>query len=129
MKLNAIGIGGEYKRSLAGLLVLGSLLSFALGQRVGHGHAATLNVAQTHIAPIVSIHTNGAIGTVIVTQSGNHATQTGNSLLSQSTNTGHKHGHGHGKADGLVMLVTLDHHQGDGEHSRHKDGGDGSQGD
>ncbi len=119
-------ISTKYKRSAVGLLMVGSMLSFALGQQVGHGHTATLNVARTHSAPIVIARTFGDIGTV-VPQTTKHPTAP--AVLSagtaqQSTQTGQKHGHGHGKGDSLVTLVTTLHSTGDGKHSPHN--GDGS---
>ncbi|MGZ3667231.1 MAG: hypothetical protein ACXVDA_22415, partial [Ktedonobacterales bacterium] len=109
-------ISTQYRRSAIGLIALGSLLSFALGQHVGHGHTESLSVAHTHSVPIVTMRASGAIGTAVVTQPNRPLLQsatTGTSTASQGTHTQQKHGHGHGKGDSLVTLVTTDHSHGD----------------
>ena len=125
MIFNSISI--QYRRSAIGLIALGSLLSFALGQHVGHGHTETLSVARTHSVPIVSMRASGAIGTAVVTQTNRpllQSTTTGTSTASQGTHTQQKHGHGHGKGDSLVTLVTTDHSHGD-HHGSHDGGSEG----
>ncbi len=119
-------ISTKYKRSAVGLLMVGSMLSFALGQQVGHGHTATLNVARTHSAPFVSARTFGDIGTV-VPQTTKPTVVYSTRTTQQSTQTGQRHRHEHGKGDGLVTLVTTFHSAGDGHHSPHN-GGDGQNG-
>lgn len=94
----------KYRRSAVGLLVLGSLLSFALGQRVGHGHTATLNVARTYSIPAISANARaiGDIGTVVPQQMVKRtttvslATSTGG-VTYQSGQTAPRHSHGHGR--------------------------------
>ncbi|MGZ3667867.1 MAG: hypothetical protein ACXVDA_25660 [Ktedonobacterales bacterium] len=120
-------ISTQYRRSAIGLIALGSLLSFALGQHVGHQPSETLNVARTQSVPIVSMRASGAIGTAVVPQTNRsllQSTTTKTSIASQSTHTQQKHGHGHGKGDSLVTLVTTDHSHGD-HHGSDKHGGEG----
>lgn len=123
MTLNTLST--KHKRSAVGLLLVGSMLSFALGQNVGHGRIATLNVARTHSASTFSVRTSGDIGTVVPQMSKPSSPvilSTG--AAHQSTQAAQKHGHGHGKGDSLVTLVTTSHSQGNGDHSSHK--GDGN---
>ncbi|HEX8035805.1 MAG TPA: hypothetical protein VF510_18260 [Ktedonobacterales bacterium] len=116
-------ISTQYRRSAIGLIALGSLLSFALGQHVGHGRTETLNIARTHSVPIVSMRASGAIGTAVVTQPNRPVLQS-TSVVFQSTHAQQKHGHGHGKGDSLVTLVTTEHSHGD-HHGSHDGGGKG----
>lgn len=124
-------ISTKYKRSAVGLLMVGSMLSFALGQQAGHGHGhtATLNVARTHSAPIVSARASGDIGTVVpqIIRQPTSPVVLSAGTAQQSTQTGQKHGHGHGKGDSLVTLVTTSHSKGDGTHSPHNSGDGNSQ--
>jgi hypothetical protein len=120
-------ISTQYRRSAIGLIALGSLLSFALGQHVGHGRTETLNIARTHSVPIASMRASGAIGTAVVAQPNRpllQSTSTGTSTASQNTHAQQKHGHGHGKGDSLVTLVTTEHSHGD-HHGSHDGGGKG----
>lgn len=123
MILNVIST--RYRRTAIGMVVLGALLSFALGQQVGHGRTATFNVARTHNIPAVSAHTSGAIGTLVPqTIKTSPTDMLSTSAAYQGGHTEQKHGHGHGKGDSLVTLVTTSHSQGNGDHSSHK--GDGN---
>jgi hypothetical protein len=119
-------ISTQYRRSAIGLIALGSLLSFALGQHVGHTRSENLSVAHTHSVPAVTtMRASGAIGTAVVTQPNRPVLQsTTTTAASQGTHTQQKHGHGHGKGDSLVALVTTDHSHGD-HHGSDKHGGEG----
>src|SRR5690242_8112544 len=99
MIFNSLSI--QYRRSAIGLIALGSLLSFALGQHVGHQRSEILTVARTRSAPIVSMRASGAIGTAVVTQTNRPAPQSTGFVL-QGGHTQQKHGHEHGKGDSLV---------------------------
>lgn len=120
-------ISTQYRRSAVGLVVLGSLLSFALGQHAGHTRTESLNVAHEHSVPIVSARASGAIGTAIVVQANKPAATTPLSTSAGATlqggHTDQKHGHGHGKGDSLVTLVTAFQSYSDGFGSYQ--GGDG----
>lgn len=128
MTLNVIST--KYRRSAVGIVMLGSLLSFALGQHVGHGRTPTLNVARTHGVPIVNARASGDIGTV-VPQTSKPATTvplgTSASVTFQGGHTEQKHGHEHGKGDSLVTLVTINHSAGEGDHA-HQDGSENNGG-
>lgn len=118
----------QYRRSAVGLVILGALLSFALGQRVGHVRTESLNVARSHSVPIVSARTSGAIGTAVVTQTNKPAAtvplRTSTGAAFQSWHTEQKHSHGHGKGDTLATLVAAFQSYSAG-YGSHQGGGDG----